>query len=310
MKASNPALQALLQSNTRLPFADCFTLITNVGADVSALQAAALGNPAGQTYFWTNSDADVQDGNTIYSSAGPRLKGANYKCSVGLSVDQQTIEIFADNTDTLMDGTPILAAIGAGYLDGARFIQRRAFFDPTTWPSRPGDPNQAVGSVITFSGRATTPQDVGRTAAQVIVKTDLLLLDIEMPRNHFEPNCRNTLFDGQCGLNRSLYEVSAAAASGSSKSIVLWPNSYPVNNFMQGMLRFTTGPNAGLSRAIRASGTTGLTLVYPLLYPPAAGDSFVVYPGCDHTLTTCQSKFMNNRNFLGYPFTPPPSAAV
>ena len=52
----------------------------------------------------------------------------------------------------------------------------------------------------------------------------------------------------------------------------------------------------------------GLTIVlsFPLVNAPAAGDTFTIYQGCDHTWTTCNAPFGNLANFRGYPFIPPP----
>ncbi|MEW6169845.1 MAG: phage BR0599 family protein [Pseudomonadota bacterium] len=40
--------------------------------------------------------------------------------------------------------------------------------------------------------------------------------------------------------------------------------------------------------------------------PPglSVGATVVLYPGCDHTLSTCESKFGNSANFGGFPFIP------
>jgi uncharacterized phage protein (TIGR02218 family) len=48
----------------------------------------------------------------------------------------------------------------------------------------------------------------------------------------------------------------------------------------------------------------------PLQSPPAAGDTFTVYFGCDHTPGTCRSKFNNLANFRGFPYVPPPQMAI
>jgi hypothetical protein len=43
---------------------------------------------------------------------------------------------------------------------------------------------------------------------------------------------------------------------------------------------------------------------------PVAGDNFVVYKGCDKTMTICQNRFSNLANFRGFPFVPPPELAM
>jgi hypothetical protein len=52
------------------------------------------------------------------------------------------------------------------------------------------------------------------------------------------------------------------------------------------------------------------TLLTPLIYAPAPGDSFVAYPGCDKKLRTCTDKFNNRINYGGEPFTPVPESVA
>jgi uncharacterized phage protein (TIGR02218 family) len=72
---------------------------------------------------------------------------------------------------------------------------------------------------------------------------------------------------------------------------------------------FTSGGNTGVSATIKLADATGLILTYPLPALPALGDSFTAFQGCDHTLSTCRSKFANEANFRGFPFAPTPEAA-
>ncbi len=55
---------------------------------------------------------------------------------------------------------------------------------------------------------------------------------------------------------------------------------------------------------------SALVLGYPLQSPPAPGDTFTVYQGCDHTPGACAGKFNNLANFRGFPYVPPPQMAV
>ena len=310
MKFATPALVNLLRNNTRLPFADCFTLVTNYGADIGQLAERALGNPTGQTFFYTNMDTHVQVGNFLFSGTGLRIKGVKYKLVKGLSVDEQTITIYAGDND-LIDGVPFIQAISNGLLDGARFKQERAFFDPDTWPARPGDPCKAVGSVILFSGAIAYVEDIGRTAAMLKVKSDLSLLDVDMPRNLYQPSCLHTLYDSGCALQKTLFQVNGVITSaGSTTRSLNWTNTRPADYFAQGVIKMTSGANIGQTRPVRGSTTSGVTLLYPLQFAPANGDSFVIYPGCDHTQNTCKTKFLNERNFRGFPYVPPPETAI
>lgn len=312
MRYATPPLIELLRNNTRLPFVNNFTLITQYGADISALAAIALGNPTGVTYFYTDSDADVQVGNHLYLSNGLMVSGLKYKLVRGLQVDEQTLTIYAPPSLTTFEGIPFLQAIGEGLLDGARFEQDRAFFDPATWPARPGLPNKAVGQINLFSGRVANVESVGRTAAMVKVKADISLLSMDMPRNVYQAGCLNTLFDPICKLNINLFRVNAEVTGASTQRTILWNNTFDAGYFAQGVLRFTSGANIGQSRPVRSSGTTGIDLIFPLPHAPEVGDSFVITPGCDHTYNGTQGcpKFMNQRNFRGFPFVPPPDSVI
>jgi len=286
-------------------------MITQFGADIGTLAAIALNNPTGETYFYTDSDADVQVGNHLYSSSGLIIEGLQYRLQRGLKVDEQTITIYSNDTVTIQ-GVPFLEAIKDGLLDGARFEQDRAFFDPDTWPSRPGDPNAAVGAINLFSGRVSNVEEVGRTAARVKVKSDLSLLDVDMPRNLYQASCLHTLFDQGCGLNRELFEVNAVVSGTSTRRSIVWANAQDPDYFAQGILRFTSGDNIGQSRPVRSSSTSGVEVIFPFPHTPSINDSFIISPGCDHTYDGAQGcpKYRNTRNFRGWPFVPPPETAI
>ena len=68
--------------------------------------------------------------------------------------------------------------------------------------------------------------------------------------------------------------------------------------------------NDGVAATVKSvSVGASLALMYPLPETPSPGDAFVVYDGCDHTLSTCGARFSNQSNFRGFPFVPPPQLA-
>jgi hypothetical protein len=44
-------------------------------------------------------------------------------------------------------------------------------------------------------------------------------------------------------------------------------------------------------------------------FVPAPGDTFIAYPGCDKTQSTCSGKFSNLVNFGGSPYIPVPETS-
>ena len=147
-----------------------------------------------------------------------------------------------------------------------------------------------------------TIDNVGRTTAEITVNSDLALLDIQMPRNLYMPTCNHVLYDSGCGLVKNAFGANGSVGSGSSNAQIVWSSSS--SNYEQGTITFTSGVNNGVTANIKSADSGNLYLSYPLLQAPATGDTFTAYQGCDHTMSTCQSKFNNLTNFRGFPFVP------
>lgn len=71
-----------------------------------------------------------------------------------------------------------------------------------------------------------------------------------------------------------------------------------------GVIQWETGKNAGRSMEITTWAGSILSLFFRPYYPMAIGDRFLLFPGCDKTRATCQSKFANMLNFRGEPDVP------
>lgn len=256
----------------------------------------------GAVLAYTNCDVGFSFNAAAYLANAVRVDGLKFKQSVGLEVDSQQITIAALSTDTVTGGAAFLQALRNRAFDGSRIQRYRVFFSDTLGGT-------AVGGVLLFQGRLTTIDELGRTSAKLTVKSDLVLLDKDMPRNIYQPTCLHTLYDSGCTLSKAAFGTSGTVGAGSTFSQINWAGASA--NFAQGTITFTSGVNAGVSATV-GSALPGafLTLIYPLQSAPAPGDTFTVYFGCDHTEATCQNKFNNLVNFRAFPFVPPPQMAV
>jgi hypothetical protein len=287
MKPIPGALQTILQNSESLPFAECFDLSTSNG----------------QTFFYTNLDIPVQIGTTFYYANSVRVEGMRFKITNTMTVDEQDITCYALPTDTV-NNVPFMQALRTGVFDGGFVRRQRAFFDPATWPPNPGDAPTAIGSVQLFYGRISGINSIGRTQADLKVKSVLALLDIGMPRNCYTASCVNTLYDGACTLNAATFTSSGTVGSGSGPTNINWAGAN--QSYVHGTFSVTNGVD--IYDVVTVSGATNgatLFLARPLRFMPAVGDTFNVTQGCDHTLTTCANKFLNQRNFRGFPYVPP-----
>lgn len=283
MRAATTELKTFLASN-QFVTAD---LVTIEPLTVSAIRV-------------TNADLPLNWGGQTFLSDYIIVEGLRYRVTTGLETDEQTIELTASR-DMTIDGVPVMDAIREGVFDAARINRMRAYIP--NWNAAPEIDSGIVGTLELFSGYISKIPTIGRTVAEITVKSDLALLDVEMPRRRYQAGCLNTLFDSGCTLSKAAHTTSGTAGVDATKTFVPWSGS-EADTYSQGTVLFTSGANSGLTRNIKESTVTGLVLSYPLPEAPAEGDGFEATKGCDKTKATCTSRFDNLDNFVGFPFIP------
>lgn len=263
----------------------------------------------GSVFRYTDIDKRIVYDGDIYSRTELQIEGLRYKVAVGLEVDEQDIRISALTDETIGTAT-FFTAVGAGLLDGAYITRQRAFWQPNTGiPSE--DYNDTPLAVVTlFIGRVATITKLGRTHVEIKVKSPLSLLDIDMPRNTYQPGCQWLLYDQGCALNRALFTTSYVVVSADEVTINVASIATPTGAdgnpyYMQGRIVFTSGTNDGLTTLAASNGSTFFTLQYPLITPPSPGDTFDASAGCVKTVAACEDKFNNRLNFRGFLRVPP-----
>ena len=285
MRAASDKLIALLDANQFI-MADLYTITTIQGDVIRA----------------TSYDFDLIVEGYTYFSSGEIIQREGISLSIGIEVDNLSITINALDENTI-GGIPIVQAFHNGQMDGARFKLERIFMDAST----PTD--TSAGKIKLFEGRIIEPE-FDRNTIQASVASDLDELNVQMPRNLYQPSCSNTLFDHACGLNRENYALETTIAAGSTASRILCDINQPQGWFTQGVIEFLEGGNKGLKRTIRLHELDVLLLTLPLLEYPEVGQRIKVYPGCDKRLETCQNRFNNFARFRGAPFIPIPETSV
>lgn len=293
-ESSVGALAALLNSSTTLGMLDLYTITLAGGA----------------VYRWTAGDASITI-NSLTWAIGPGLKRGATSTSVGVGVDSLDVTIAAGSAVTI-NGIALLAFISRGGFDNARVVVERAYFAPTA--------STPTGKLHWFSGRVADVS-IGRAAANLIVNSDMELLNVQVPREMWQPGCLNTLYDSACGISRSGSKISKTASTASNTA----RNSFqadlgaiataPGTRFDLGTVTFTSGLNAGLSRTVKSSAVVSanvhqLITLNPWPFAVAIGDAFDAYPGCDKTVSTCGASFGNVMRFRGMPYVPAPETVL
>jgi uncharacterized phage protein (TIGR02218 family) len=277
-----------LQGATEIRMADLYTITLKTG-------------PALRYTSW---DANLTVLGNTFLTGPPNIARSAIEEKLGMDVATLEVTIEASLTDVI-NGVPILQAIGQGLFDGAVFRIDRLFMDSAS--------NQ-IGTVIRFSGFIGALDELTRSFAKLSVNAGTAYLSMQLPAVILQPGCTNTLFDARCGLVKVSFAEANVVQAGSTVNKLLSLSTKGDGYYDNGQIAFTSGANAGLVKAVRTYFSTGgpfFTFNSPLPFAPSAGDAFTAYPGCDKTQATCASpKFSNLVNFEGFPYVPAPETAI
>lgn len=257
----------------------------------------------------------VSDGDTLSFQAdytlGPPIQRGKTKIEIGTKVGELEVDVYAGENDMLGTLTWQRACF-LGLLDGAYLQLDRAFLSP---------PGTIVGTITWFYGRVGEI-DIGRTKVSIRVKSLLELLTIQMPRRFYQAQCPYVFGGAECLFDRSSMQLVGVAITGSSEGSIVTdltvadfpptPLSTPSPSTLydQGSIIGLTGANAGYTRTIGVIVSGTVYYLLPWFFPVMPGDTFLLLPGCDHTISTCENTFNNLEHYGGMPYIPPPENAV
>jgi len=284
MKTAPAALVTLLTTQRQFWMADMYTF-TLIDGSIAR---------------YTSADTDITESGRLFSSTGPLFSRGATKLQRGVQVDTLDITVNATSAQ-LLGGVAWLPAVANGALDGAQVQLERVF------ASAPGA--TPAGAVLLFTGQITETQ-VGSTTAQLTVSSDLILLNVQMPRNLYQPGCINSVYDTGCKASRATFARYGTVTGGTQSSVSSNLTTQADGYFALGEIVFTSGLNSGVKRTIKTSSAGVLGLSYPLPKATAVGDTFTAYPGCDKRSATCLGTFNNMANFRAFPFIPVPETSM
>lgn len=289
MRPASPDLIALLASG-EFVYVDCFT--------IQLVSGTILRYTNGQRSVRFTPPGDVSP--RTFTAKGVIIKGMKMRSVRGVQVDEQDCTISA-TPETLIDGVPFMHALRLGMFDGGIIVRDRLYSQ--SWDVAP------AGALRLFAGRVSIIPSGGDTVANMKVKSETVLLDLDMPRNSFQMSCKNVLFDSGCGLVKGDWDETGLAEVGTTRQTIVWADA-TAGEYDLGTVTFETGVNVGQSRTIRKSTGTTLILSFPFENLPAPGDQFKAFPGCDYTRARCAGFFSNEENFAGFPYVPVAETAL
>lgn len=276
MKTASAELKSLLAGSKLFYMADLFSITLK----------------SGEVIRLTTADKDINYGGATFLSTGPYLERGHTRVVRGIEVDTLELTVYPELTHQI-DGLSWPLAIRRGALDNGLVKLERAFLPD--WNSSP------VGTVILFTGRVADIE-LTPSAARINVKSDLELLNLQLPRKLYQPGCLHTLYDQGCGLNKASWKETSCVQEGSDRYVIKTTLTQEDGYFDLGIIEF----DSGVTRTVKQYQGGNLYLSFPLYTAPTVGESISVFPGCDKKLDTCENKFNNKTKFLGFPFIPMP----
>jgi len=123
-------------------------------------------------------------------------------------------------------------------------------------------------------------------------------------RRHYQRQCPHVLYGPACRVNQAAFKVTGTVAvlNGSSVQINA-AGGYDDGHFAGGFIEWNSSAGVSDNRLITDHTSVTLVMAAPII-GLAVGDTVNLYPGCDHTLNTCNTKFSNHLNYGGCPYIP------
>jgi hypothetical protein len=253
---------------------------------VSGSSATASGYPAGSETFTASA-----------SGTAPAIEVGKITETSGTEIGECSVTLFCGATAQI-NGVRLPLAVTNNVLDGARAKIEQVFGTSSLILD--------FGTLHLFEGVVAEANPTS-TQVELSLVTGLEELTAPLPKTPIQPPCTATVFDSQCSLSKAAYTVTGAVTGGDETTITSGRTEAD-GWFLDGVITFTSGQNAGLERGVRSYSNTGGTFFFdePLPVACAVGDTFSVYPGCNKRIADPNgcAKFNNRVHFRGFPYLP------
>ena len=249
----------------------------------------------------------AQDGTSRYFTDHNNtlsVGGHSYVPSAGVSRQKLTVSNNAEVSNQEVAAT--ILDMPEGELQSGKWDNAKIEVSICGWK------NPSAGKIIIFSGRIGVIQwtDAG---FQADIQNYLRDLNKNIG-SLVTAGCRHQLYStsspraiGFCGVNKAANTITGSVAHVLTQRIKfnIASTGKTTGWASAGFLKFTSGPNAGLSYTVKIHEVAGygesVELYTPCIGTVTPGTTFELSAGCDHTFETCKTKFSNAANFGGFP---------
>jgi uncharacterized phage protein (TIGR02218 family) len=123
-------------------------------------------------------------------------------------------------------------------------------------------------------------------------------------RRIYSKNCPHLLYGAECAADPAAFAATVtleATAAGGFELLATGLAARPDGYYSGGRVSYDAGAGLVHVRGIREHAANRIVITHPIPGIPG-GAVLSVLPGCDRTVTTCQAKFANLRNYGGFPY--------
>lgn len=234
---------------------------------------------------FTSLDRDLAVDGQVYR-ADPGLDVTAIVTTASLAADGLELTVLVDEASVVVD------EIRSGLWDNARF----ELFE-CDWR------NPAGGRNVLLKGRMG--QARASDMRMVMELRGLKALLGQAQGEVTSKTCRATLGDERCTVDLAPYTEIGTLTAVTSRMVFTDSSRAEADDwFVEGVITFTSGANAGTSHKVRLFSAGQFTLTLPTIFNPAIGDTYSVVAGCQRRLEDCRDKFDNVVNFQGEPHLP------
>lgn len=118
-------------------------------------------------------------------------------------------------------------------------------------------------------------------------------------RRLYQMQCPHVLYGPGCTVDKEAHKIDTTVSSISGVTVTV--GALLSKPYAGGFIQYEDADGNFETRFIRSFSGTTLTLNFPF-NGLAPSDPVTVFPGCDHTMETCDSEYSNINNYGGMPF--------
>lgn len=258
-------------------------LLSHYAGDTTVCQIVKVTRTDSEVAGFTSWDHPVEVDGVTYE---PGFDPSALSSTDTLAVDNLELTVLADDDDQLRED------LLAGRWDGA-------FFEISEINAE--SPSDGVNTL-----KRGWLGEVRFERGRFVVEFRSLAQLLQQPQGiATTKTCRARLGDAACGVDLGPWTVtSTITAVASTREITDNTRAEAEDYFAEGVLTFTDGLNAGISRKVRSFASGIFTLSLPFPFTVEAGDAYTAVAGCRKRREDCRDKFANILNFQGEPHLP------